>query len=346
MKRVKIMKKIVGFGDFLVRLSPPGYLRFSQANSFELNYTGAEANVCVALSHMGMKTDFVTKLPKNDIAYAGVAEMRKHGVGVDNIAYGGERIGVFYAEKGASQRPSRIVYDRKHSSIAESCLTDFDWDEIFKNAYWFHLTGITPALSQTIGRVCVEICKIAKERKLIVSLDLNYRKNLWSTEEAQKTITKILPYVDVLIANEEDAEKVLGIKATSSDVEKGVLSNEGYIEVAQKIEAEYNIHTISISMRRSISASDNDWGAMLYINNSPYFSSRYNIHLIDRIGGGDSFAAGIIYALANDFDPIHTIEYAAATSCLKQTIEKDFSISTVEEIEKLVNGNSSGRVER
>lgn len=340
------MNRVVGFGDFLVRLSPPGYLRFSQANSFEFNYTGAEANVCVALAHMGMSADFVTKLPRNDIAYAGVAEMRKHGVGIENIAYGGDRIGIFYAEKGASQRPSRIVYDRMNSSVAESQFEDYDWDRIFSDAAWFHITGITPALSKSIRPLCIDACKKAKEHNVTVSMDLNYRKNLWSTDEAKDTITKMLPYIDVLIANEEDADKVLGIKADSSDVEKGLLSDKGYIEVAKKIEAEYKIHTIAISMRRSISASDNDWGAMFYAHNEAVFSNRYNIHIVDRIGGGDSFAAGIIYGMLNGFDDRHIIEFAAATSCLKQTIEKDFSISTVDEIEKLVNGNGSGRVER
>lgn len=339
-------QKMVGFGDFLVRLSPLSYKRFFQADNFEVNYTGAEANVCVALAHMGMKTDFVTRLPDNDIAHAGIAEMRKHGVGTDKIVFGGDRIGVFYLEKGASQRPSKIVYDRKYTSVATGGSECYDWDGIFADCTWLHITGITPALSSTIPAVCIDACRKAKEMGLTVSMDLNYRKNLWTPSEAYETVSRLLPYVDVLLANEEDAEVVLGIKAEGSDVMKGVLSDEGYAEVAKKIEKEYGIHTVAISMRRSISASDNDWGAMLYKDGQSYFSKRYMIHLVDRVGGGDSFAAGLIYGLMNDFDNQHTIEYAAAASCLKQTVEMDFSLSTAAEVEKLVGGNASGRVER
>ena len=340
------MKKMIGFGDFLVRLSPPGYRRFLQADSFEINYTGAEANVCVALAHMGMSTEFVTRLPANDIAYAGIAELRKHNVGTDKIVFGGERMGVFYLEKGAAQRPSRIVYDRKYSAVATGGTDCYDWEQCFADCDWFHITGITPALSDTIPQVCIDACRAAKAAGLTVSCDLNYRKNLWTPSQAFGIIKQILPYVDVLLANEEDAEVVLGIKADGSDIMAGRLSDEGYVRVAEKIEAVYGIHTVAISMRRSISASDNDWGAMLYTDGRACFSRRYMIHLVDRLGGGDSFAAGIIYALANGFDPQHAVEYAAAASCLKQTMEMDFSLSSAEEIEKLVGGNATGRVER
>ncbi len=340
------MKKMVGFGDFMVRLSPPGYQRFFQADRFEINYTGAEANVCVALAHMGMPTDFVTRLPDNDISRAGIAELRKHNVGTEHIVFGGDRIGVFYLEKGAAQRPSKIVYDRKFSSVAMGEPSCYDWDAIFADASWFHITGITPALSKTIPQVCIQACRRAKELGLTVSCDLNYRKNLWTPAEAFDTMKKLLPYIDVLLANEEDAERVLGIKADGSDVMKGVLSDAGYENVARKIEEQYGLNTVAISMRRSISASDNDWGAMLYTDGKACFSKRYLIHLVDRVGGGDSFAGGVIYGLMNGFEPQHTIEYAAAASCLKQTVEMDFSLSTVEEIEKLVKGNASGRVER
>ena len=340
------MKKMVGFGDFMVRLSPPGYQRFFQADHFEINYTGAEANVCVALAHMGVPTDFVTRLPDNDISRAGIAELRRHNVGTEHIVFGGDRIGVFYLEKGAAQRPSRIVYDRRNSSVALGGPSCYDWDAVFAGASWFHITGITPALSETIPEVCIQACRRAKELGLTVSCDLNYRKNLWTPAEAFDTMKLLLPHIDVLLANEEDAELVLGIKADGSDVMKGVLSNDGYEKVARKIEEQYGIRTVAISMRRSISASDNDWGAMLYCGGKAFFSRRYLIHLVDRVGGGDSFAGGVIYGLMNGFDPQHTIEYAAAASCLKQTVEMDFSLSTVEEIEKLVKGNASGRVER
>ncbi len=339
-------KRMIGFGDFMVRLSPPGYERFIQASHFAVNYTGAEANVCVALAHMGMKTGFVTRLPDNDISHAGIAELRKHGVGTEQIVFGGDRIGVFYLEKGAAQRPSKIIYDRKYTSVATGGSECYNWNEIFRGGSWFHLTGITPALSKTIPAVCINACRKAREMGLTVSLDLNYRKNLWTPAEAFETIGQILPYVDVLMANEEDAENVLGIKADGSDVMKGILNDEGYAAVASKIEKKYGIHTVAISMRRSISASDNDWGAMLYRDGKAYFSKRYMVHLVDRVGGGDSFAAGLIYGLMNDFDNQHTIEYAAAASCLKQTVEMDFSLSTAAEIEKLVGGNTTGRVER
>lgn len=338
--------KMTGFGDFLVRLSPPGYQRFLQAKSFDINYTGAEANVCVALAHMGVPTEFVTRLPQNEIAYAAIGELRKHGVDTGKIVFGGDRIGVFYLEKGAAQRPSRIVYDRKYTSVAESIPEHYDWKTIFSGSSWFHITGITPALSPTMPSVCLDACRTAHEMGLTVSCDLNYRKNLWTSQQAGAVLREMMPYVDVLIANEEDAEKVFGIKASDSDVMGGVLSDSGYAEVARQIEAQYGIHTVAISMRRNLSASDNDWGAMLYQNGEVWHSKRYLIHLVDRVGGGDSFAAGLIYSLMNNFDPQHSIEYAAATSCLKQTVELDFSLSTVSEVEKLVGGNSTGRIER
>lgn len=340
------MKKMIGFGDFMVRLSPPGYERFIQAGQFNVNYTGAEANVCVALSHMGVKTDFVTRLPDNDIAHAGIAELRKHGVNTDKIVFGGDRMGVFYLEKGAAQRPSKIVYDRKYTSVATGGIECYDWEKAFEDCSWFHITGITPALSETIPAVCIDACKKAHKMGLTVSCDLNYRKNLWTPAQAFETMKQIMPHIDVLIANEEDAELVLGIKAQGSDVMKGVLSDEGYADVARKIEQQYGIGTVAISMRRSISASDNDWGAMLYKDGKAHFSSRYMIHLVDRVGGGDSFAGGLIYGLMNEFDAQHAIEFAAAASCLKQTVEMDFSLSTAAEVEKLVGGNATGRVER
>ena len=340
------MMKMLGFGDFIVRLSPPGYERFFQAGSFDINYTGAEANVAVALAHMGVQTAFVTRLPKNDIAYAGIGELRRHGVDTSRIVFGGDRMGVFYLEKGAAQRPSRVVYDRKHSAAAESPPECYDWRAILDGFGWFHITGITPALGGGMPEICIEACRTARELGLTVSCDLNYRTNLWTPEEAGVTMKKMMPYIDVLIANEEAAELVLGIKAAGSDVMQGVLDDKGYEETARRIEREYGIHTAAISMRRSLSASDNDWGAMLYQDGRAYFSKRYMIHLVDRVGGGDSFAAGLIYGLVSGFDPQHTIEYAAAASCLKQTMEKDFSLSTAEEVEKLVGGNATGRVER
>lgn len=340
------MKKMVGFGDFMLRLNPEGYLRFLQADRFLVNYTGAEANVCVSLAMMGMETDFVTRLPDNAIADAGIAELRKYGVGVGHIARGGERMGVFYAEKGASQRPSRIVYDRKYTAIAGCRYEDFDWDGIFAGASHFHMTGITPALSATMPEVCIAACRKAKELGLTVSCDLNYRKNLWTEAEAKACMTRLMPYIDVLVANEEDAEKVLGIKARNTDVTQGKLDRESYVDVAEQICQTYGTKMVAVTLRRSISASDNEWSAMIYTGGQAYFSRKYMIHLVDRVGGGDSFTAGMLYGLMNGYAPQETVEYAAAASCLKQSMEMDFNLSTRDEVLRLVEGDASGRVQR
>ena len=330
----------------MLRLNPEGYLRFLQADRFLVNYTGAEANVCVSLAMMGMETDFVTRLPDNAIADAGIAELRKYGVGVGHIARGGERMGVFYAEKGASQRPSRIVYDRKYTAIAGCRYEDFDWDGIFAGASHFHMTGITPALSATMPEVCIAACRKAKDLGLTVSCDLNYRKNLWTEAEARACMTRLMPYIDVLVANEEDAEKVLGIKARNTDVTQGKLDRESYVDVAEQICQTYGTKMVAVTLRRSISASDNEWSAMIYAGGQAYFSRKYMIHLVDRVGGGDSFTAGMLFGLMNGYAPQETVEYAAAASCLKQSMEMDFNLSTRDEVLRLVEGDASGRVQR
>lgn len=340
------MKKVIGFGDYILRLNPQGYLKFIQANNFELFYTGAEANVCTSLSYMGVPTQFVTKLPDNMISECALATLKKFSVGTDHIAFGGERIGLFYLEKGASQRPSKIVYDRKYSSFCDSKPSDYDWETIMQDAGHFHFTGITPALGTNLAEICLEACKKAKELGLTVSCDLNYRKNLWSKSEAKATMEKLLPYVDVLIANEEDAADVLDIHASNTDIISGKLDRVGYVEVADKISKKYGIETVAITLRKSISASDNDWSALLYRNGKAYFSKEYRIHIVDRVGGGDSFGAGLIYAIHSGFDPQQIIEYAAAASCLKQTIELDVNLSKPSDILALVCGDGSGRVQR
>lgn len=340
------MKKVVGFGDYILRLSPEGYLKFIQADKFVTFYTGAEANVCTSLAYMGVPTQFVTKLPENAIAECALTTLRKFGVGTDHIAYGGERLGIFYAEKGASQRPSKIVYDRKNSSFSTSTVADYNWKEILKDAGYFHFTGITAALGKNLAEACLEACKTAKELGVTVSCDLNYRKNLWSRAEAKETMEKLLEYVDVLIANEEDAADVLDIHASNTDIISGKLDREGYIEVADKISKKYNIGTVTITLRESISASDNDWSALLYRDGKAYFSKKYHIHIVDRVGGGDSFGAGLIYSMNSGFDPQKTIEFAAAASCLKQTIELDVNLSKPSDVLALVGGDGSGRVQR
>lgn len=341
-----MMRKVVGFGDYILRLSPEGYLKFIQADKFVTFYTGAEANVCTSLAYMGVPTDFVTRLPDNAIAECALATLRKYGVGTQYIARGGERLGIFYAEKGASQRPSKIVYDRKGSAFATSSSADYHWDEILDGAAFFHFTGITAALGENIAEICLEACKAAKARGITVSCDLNYRKNLWRREQAKKTMEQLLEYVDVLIANEEDAADVLDIHATNTDIISGKLDRDGYIEVAHQISSKYGIDKVAITLRKSISASDNDWSALLYTGGKPYFSREYRIHIVDRVGGGDSFGAGLIYALREGFDPQKTIEYAAAASCLKQTIELDVNLSKPADVLALAGGDGSGRVQR
>ena len=341
------MKKTVGFGDFLLRLSPPGYRRFSQAQAFETYYTGAEANVCASLAVMGEKSAFVTRVPENPIADTGLGELRRLGVDVSGVVRGGERLGIYYVEKGASQRPSKVVYDRMHSGITEAKRGDFDWPRLMKGAGFFHFTGITPALGGDLPLVVDDACRAAKKAGARISCDLNYRKNLWDTKTASRVMTGLLRHVDHLIANEEDAEKVLGIKAADSDVTGGKLSREGYEEVARKLVVAFpNLRTVAITLRRSISASDNVWGAMLYAKGKSYFSRDYNVHIVDRVGGGDSFAAGLLYALGHKMPPQEAIEYAVAASCLKHSIELDVNLSTVQEIRQLAGGDGSGRVQR
>jgi len=341
------MKRVVGFGDFLLRLSPPGYRRFSQAGSFETYFTGAEANVCASLSVMGEQTSFVSRVPENPIAETGLGELRRLKVNVDGVVRGGERLGIYYCEKGASQRPSKVVYDRMHSGVTEARRTDFNWSLLLRGAGFFHLTGITPALGGELPLICEDACRAAKKAGARISCDLNYRKNLWDTKTATRVMTRIVGYVDHLIANEEDAEKVFGIRASDTDVTAGKLDRNGYVEVARKLMKKFpNLKTVAITLRRSISASDNVWGAMIYDGRNACFSRDYDVHIVDRVGGGDSFAAGLIYGLGHRFSLQKTIEFAAAASCLKHAIELDVNLSTVPEILQLMNGDGSGRVQR
>ena len=341
------MNRMVGLGDMMLRLSPEGYLRFRQADRMAIYYTGAEANVCASLAVMGMPAEFVTRLPDHDIARCAINELRMLNVGTEHIVFGGERMGVFYLEKGASQRPSKVIYDRKYTSMATATPKDFDWDAIFAGTGHFHFTGITPALGPSMPAVVLAACEAARKHGALISCDLNYRKNMWSPAEAEATMRRLLPYVDILIANEEDAEKVLGIKAADTDVTTGKLSPEGYREVAVRLTEQFpGLRAVGITLRQSISASDNRWGAMLFTGGQAYFSKTYDVHIVDRVGGGDSFAAGLLYAWAQGFAPQQTVEYAAAASCLKHSIELDVNLSTVAEITTLMNGDGSGRVSR
>lgn len=340
------MTKVVGFGDLLLRLNPQGHLRFLQADSFCAHYTGAEANVLVSLRMLGMEAELVTRLPDNDIARCALAQLHRYQVGTRHVATGGGRIGLFYVEKGAAQRPSKVVYDRDGSSFATATPGDFDWDAILDGAQYLHFTGITPALGGHLPEICAQAVAAARRHGTLVSCDLNYRRNLWTTEEAKRVMTGLLDQVDIIVANEEDCEKVLGIRAAESDVTAGRLSPDGYAQVARTLCERFALRCAAITLRRSISASDNEWGAMLYADGAAYFSRQYPIHIVDRVGGGDSFAAGLLYAHAQGYAPQEMIEFAAAASCLKHSIELDFNLSTVEEITRLMEGDGSGRVLR
>lgn len=338
--------KVVTFGEVMLRLAPKGYYRFFQNNEFEATFGGGEANVAVSLANYGIDATFVTKLPNNAIGDAAIRDLRGQGVDTSAIVRGGDRVGIYYLEKGASQRASNVVYDRAGSSISNASVSDFNWDEIFKDATWFHFTGITPALNERIAGIVIEACEAARARNITVSCDLNYRKKLWSQEAAKETMSHIAPYVDVLIANEEDAEKTFDIHAESTNVSAGSLNHDGYVDVARQLQQRFGFKTVAVTLRESISASLNNWSAMLYQNDHAYFSKVYPITLVDRVGGGDSFGGALIYALLEQFEPQEAIEFAVAASCLKQTIEGDYNRVSVDEVMTLVHGDGSGRVQR
>jgi len=340
------MKYTVGLGDMLASFSPKGYERFLQASSFDVTYTGAEANVLGSLSNFGLETKFVCRIPDNDIGSAAIRYLRGLGIDTKYVVRGGKRLGVLYLEKGASQRPSKVIYDRLGSGICEAVPSDFNFDEIFKDAGWFHFTGITPALSDTTPEVIKEACIAAKKYGCTISCDLNYRKNLWTSEKAKQIMEPLLEYVDVLIANEEDVEKVLGIKAKGTDVEKATLSHDGYIEVAKELTEKYNLKAVATTLRESISASVNNWSALLYVDGKAYLSKKYQIQIVNRVGGGDSFSAGLIYSMQMNKEPQEAVEFAAAASCLKHTIEYDYNLVSVSEVEALAKGSGNGRVQR
>jgi len=340
------MAKVVTFGEIMLRLQTPMYQRFIQAQSFDATFGGGEANVAVSLANYGIDAYFVTKLPKNPIADACIAELRKLNVNTSYIARGGERMGIYFVEKGASQRPSNVVYDRAYSAISQVGDEDFNWDKIFEGADWFHFTGITPALSDNAAKACLAACKAAKAKGLKVSCDLNYRKKLWSVEKANKVMSELMQYVDVCIANEEDAEKVFGIKAENTDVTSGKLSDEGYKEVCKKLVERFGFEKVAITLRESISASVNNWSGLLYDGKEFYKSKQYNITIVDRVGGGDSFGGGLIYSLLSGYSMQDSIEFAVAASCLKHTIEGDFNLVSLDEVKTLMKGDGSGRVQR
>jgi 2-dehydro-3-deoxygluconokinase len=339
-------KKTVTFGEIMLRLAPEGYYRFVQAGSYGATYGGGEANVAVSLANYGLDSSFVTKLPAHEIGQAGINSLRQFGVNTKDIVRGGKRVGIYFLEKGASQRPSKVIYDRAGSSIAEAVEEDFDWDAIFEGADWFHFTGITPALGENVAKICMEACKKAKEKGITVSCDLNYRNKLWSKEKAGEVMGELCKYVDVCIANEEDAGDVFGIKAPGTDVTTGKVNHEGYKDVAKRLADRFGFQKVAITLRESLSANDNNWAGMLYSEGEYYFSKKYTMHIVDRVGGGDSFGAGLIYASLADMSAQEIIEFAVAASCLKHSIEGDFNQVSVDEVKKLAGGDASGRVQR
>ena len=330
----------------MLRLAPENYLRFVQSEKYEATFGGAEANVAVSLSNYGTDVAFVSKLPEHEIGQSAVNSLRKFGVDTSLITRGGDRVGIYYCEKGASQRPSKVIYDRAYSAIAQAKQSDFNWNKIFKGATWFHFTGITPALSDNMASITLKAVKAAKEKGITVSCDLNFRKKLWSKEKANAVMTEICKNVDYCIANEEDAKDVFGIEADNTDINTGKLDRNGYISVAKKLTDKFNFKGVAITLRESLSANDNNWSAMLYTNGQAYFSKKYAMHIVDRVGGGDSFGAGLIYSLINNYDNQKVIEFAVAASCLKHSIEGDYNMVSVKEVETLAGGNASGRVQR
>ena len=340
------MAKVVTFGEIMLRLAPNGYYRFFQNDQMQATFGGGEANVAVSLANYGIDTAFVTKLPEHAIGQAAVNSLRHYGVDTSMIVRGGDRVGIYYLEKGASQRGSVCIYDRAHSSIQESSASEYDWNAIFADAEWFHFTGITPALGPNVVEICREACKAAKAHGVKISCDLNYRGKLWTREEARAAMTDLCQYVDVCISNEEDAKDVFGIEAENTDIYGGKLNKEGYKSVAKQLADKFGFEKVAITLRTSISASDNDWAAMLYDGENYCFSKEYHLHITDRVGGGDSFGGGLIYSLLTGKSTQDAVEFAVAASALKHSIEGDYNLVTVSEVEKLAGGDGSGRVQR
>ena len=340
------MKRVVTFGELMLRLAPNGYYRFFQNDQMQATFGGGEANVAVSLANYGLNSVYVTKLPKHAIGQAAVDSLRSFGVDTSKIVRGGDRVGIYFLEKGASQRGSICIYDRTHSAIQEASASDFDWDAIFDGADWFHFTGITPALSRNMVDICLEACKVSKAKGVKISCDLNYRGKLWTREQAKEAMSKLCEYVDVCISNEEDAKDVFGIEAENTDIYAGKINQEGYKSVAKQLADKFGFEKVAITLRSSISASDNDWTGMLFDGENYCFSKTYHLHIVDRVGGGDSFGGGLIYALLNGKNTQDAIEFAIAASALKHSIEGDYNRVSVSEVEKLVGGDASGRVQR
>lgn len=342
-------KKTVTFGEIMLRLATPGFSRFVQADTFEATYGGGEANVAVALAGYGMDSHFVTRLPKHEIGEAAMQAVQRFGVKTDHVVRGGDRVGIYFLETGASQRASKVIYDRAGSAVSDMSPDMVNWADVFANTSWFHWTGITPALGEKPRLALIAACKAAKAAGVTISCDLNFRAKLWSEKEAQAVMNPLMEYVDVCIANEEDAEKSLGFHAGTTDVEGAHLDEKGYTVLAKELKKIHGFKTVAITLRESFSASRNGWSAMLHDERDctePVRSTRYDIQIVDRVGGGDSFASGLIYGLLTKSNTKDALEFAVAASCLKHTIPGDFNLVRADEVEKLMKSGGSGRVER
>lgn len=343
------MAKIVTMGEIMLRLSTPNNEKFIQADEFDINYGGGEANVAVSLANYGHDAEFVSALPKNPIGDAAIATLRKYNVGTKHISRSGERVGIYFLETGSAMRASNVVYDRAHSSISTAKADEFDFDAIFKDADWFHFTGITPAVSDSAAELTEVALKAAKKAGVTVSVDLNFRKKLWSSEKAKRIMTNLMQYVDVCIGNEEDAEKVLGFKPGNTDVTAGELELNGYVDIFNQMCDQFKFKYVISSLRESFSASNNNWSACIMdgATREFYHSKKYHVTpIVDRVGGGDSFAAGLICGLCDKKDFKSALEFAVAASALKHTIPGDFNLVTREDVEGLAGGDGSGRVQR
>ncbi|NOR27911.1 MAG: sugar kinase [Lutibacter sp.] len=346
------MKKVVTFGEIMLRLSPPGFLRFSQTNNFDVVYGGGESNVAVSLANYGVPVDFVTRLPKNDIGECTLMEMRKRGVNTQNIIFGGDRLGIYFLETGAVSRGSKVVYDRANSAISEIKLGMIDWEQVFDGAEWFHWTGITPAISQSAADVCLEAVKAASKLGITISTDLNYRAKLWKYGvEPEVIMTELTSYCDIILGNEEDAEKHFGIKPEGLDIttQGHDVKADAFLSVCEQMIKKFpKAKKVITTLRGSISASHNTWAGVLYDGKTMFQSPQYQItDIVDRVGGGDSFMGGLIYGLLQyPEDDQNALNFAVAASCLKHTIKGDANLVTVEEVKKLMRGDASGRVAR
>lgn len=330
------MKKIVCFGEIMMRLNPLNKERFIQADNFAISYSGAEANVCASLANYfedSSQIYFVSKVPANELGKSSIKTLRSQNINTEYVVQGGQRLGLYFLEEGASQRPSKVIYDRKNSSFAESSISDYDWDIIFEDCSWFHFSGITPALSENLAEICKMACKKAKEKNIKISCDLNYRKKLWTTEKANSVMSELFEFVDVCIANEEDVQNVFGLQGS-------------YEELAQKIIQKFSCKLVAFTLRESFSADKNIWSSLLFSKTESFKSEKYEIQIVDRVGAGDSFSGALIYALLNDYSNQNSLEFATAASCLKHSIHGDFNQVTVDEVLSLMKGNSNGRIQR